>query len=329
MTGVDRAAYELVRRGAAAVPAPRDAVEVAGPDAAEYLQGQCSQDLDVLDDGGSAEALLLSPQGKLQALVRVTRLAGDRWVVDVDAGWGDTVVARLLQFRLRVKADVAPLPWRTVALRGPGVADLLPPGGAPPGTAVVAPVSWAGVTGVDLLGPDPQMPDGVTEVPAPVWEAVRVEAGIPRMGAELDERTIAAEAGLLDRAVSFTKGCYTGQELVARLDARGNRVARRLRGVVVAQGAPRPASGWVVAVGDRVVGACTSVADAPALGTVAALAYVHRDVEPPSAVSLHPVAEGRTVAGGGVSAVAEVRVLPLVDPGRAAGEPVFAAPEGR
>ena len=65
---------------------------------------------------------------------------------------------------------------------------------------------------------------------------MRVEAGIPVMGAELDERTIAAEADLLDRAVSFTKGCYTGQELVARLDARGNRVARHLRGLVVRLG---------------------------------------------------------------------------------------------
>ncbi len=99
------------------------------------------------------------------------------------------------------------------------------------------------------------------------------------MGAELDERTIAAEADLLERCVSFTKGCYTGQELVARLDARGNKVARRLRAVVVD---PDQGEGWAlrpgatVSVADKAVGRLTSVAWSPRLGTAVALSYLHR-----------------------------------------------------
>ena len=163
----------------------------------------------------------------------------DVFMVDVDGGNGAAVVARLARFKLRVKAEIEALPWHCVALRGPGAADTLAAVDAtalPPGTDLVAPFVWDGVTGVDLLGPAPETPAGLRACGPAAWQSVRVEAGIPMMGAELDERTIAAEAGLLERCVSFTKGCYTGQELVARLDARGNKVARRLRGIVVERG---------------------------------------------------------------------------------------------
>ena len=137
------------------------------------------------------------------------------------------------------------------------------------------------------------------------------------MGAELDERTIAAEADLLERAVSFTKGCYTGQELVARLDARGNNVARQLRGLVVAArrggGVRRRASAALVGAGRRArassVGTVTSAAWSPALGCTVALAYVHRSVTEPGAVELADEASRATRRVGGG---AEVRSLPLV-----------------
>ena len=147
------------------------------------------------------------------------------------------------------------------------------------------------MTGVDLLGRGPGRPDGVRAVLVEAWESVRVEAGIPVMGAELDERTIAAEADLLDRCVSFTKGCYTGQELVARLDARGNRVARHLRGCRGGPGADASPRGvhaarrcWPgseIVFEGKVVGTVTSSAWSPALRYPVALGYVHRTVAVP------------------------------------------------
>ena len=157
----------------------------------------------------------------------------------------------------------------------------------------MVPYAWGAVTGVDIFGAAPEVPVDVRRCAPDAWQALRVEAGIPVMGAELDERTIAAEAGLLERCVSFTKGCYTGQELVARLDARGNKVARRLRGIVIEPAAAgvmlRP--GTSVALGGKVVGKLTSVAWSPNLATTIALAYLHRDVNPPCAVQVG----GRTI----------------------------------
>jgi folate-binding protein YgfZ len=314
--------YEALRQDAGARIVRRDGVAVRGPDATSYLQGQCSQDVAVLAVGDSVDSLLLSPQGKLDALVRVTRRADDDYLVDVDDGWGPIVAARLERFKLRVKADIADVPLRCLSVRGAA---------ASPPTAVLeemlsVPFSWGGLLGVDILAPlDDGVGDATLEDVEPTvrrcgpaaWEAVRLEAGIPVMGAELDERTIAAEADLLDRTVSFTKGCYTGQELVARLDARGNKVARRLAGVVFAEGEPGPTpngpdsgdvaapipKGAEVVSGDDVVGAVTSSAWSPELGAVA-LAYLHRRVTPPALVRVR-LPDGRL-------AEAEARPLPLI-----------------
>jgi len=297
--------YRVLRETVGAVTVERDVLGVSGPDARSYLQGQLSQDVEGLAVGASADSLLLSPQGKLDALVRVSRLADTDFVVDVEGGFGDATAARLERFKLRVKVVVERLPWHCVSLRGPGAAALAR-GGPPGGWALAPGFSWNGVDGVDLLGEGAAAPPGVRVCETAAWQSVRVEAGIPVMGAELDARTIAAEADLLERAVSFTKGCYTGQELVARLDARGNRVVRHLRGLVLDEGAG-PVAGRVgaeVVVGDKVVGAVTSTAWSPATRRWVALAYVHRAVEPPARVEVRAPEEG--VVG------AEVRVLPLV-----------------
>jgi len=312
--------YDLLRSATGAVTLRRDVLRVSGVDALTYLQGQLSQDVAALALGESADSLILTPQGKLDALVRVARTGEDEVIVDVDGGFGETVAARLARFKLRVKVDIETLPWGVVALRGPGSAAAAGVE-AQAGTALRLAFSWNGVSGVDLLGEAPVVPGAVPPCSAAAWESVRIEAGIPVMGAELDERTIAAEADLLDRAVSFTKGCYTGQELVARLDARGNRVARHLRGLVVlglGSGVPGEAPGpEVVTPGSevvfegKVVGAVTSCAWSPRFNCPVALAYVHRSVEPPSAVGLRPGPD--TPDAGAPSVVdAEVRALPLL-----------------
>ena len=168
-------------------------------------------------------------------------------------GYGDAVLARLRRFLLRSKVELEQLAWRDLSLRGAGVGE------AAAGLLTVLaergvlalPFEWNGWTGVDLLGPedvvlgpgDAALPDGVTACGADAVEACRIVSGIPAMGTELTNKTIAAEAGLVERTVSFTKGCYTGQELVARLDPRGSNVARRLVGVVAPAGEAQPGPG--------------------------------------------------------------------------------------
>jgi folate-binding protein YgfZ len=132
------------------------------------------------------------------------------------------------------------------------------------------------------------------------FEVARIEAGVPAMGRELTEKTIPQEAGsLVEHAVSFTKGCYTGQELVARLEARGAKVARRLRGVVL-DPAGEGLDDATLVLADREVGRLTSVAWSPRFAAPVALAYVRRDVVLPEVAKLAPGGAG-----------AEIRELPL------------------
>ena len=132
---------------------------------------------------------------------------------------------------------------------------------------------WHDQRGFDLLGETVEPPLGATRIERPAYERLRVEAGWPAMGAELTADTIPAEAGVVPVAASFTKGCYTGQELVARIDSRGGHVPHLLRHVRLDQPA-KP--GTAVEVDGKAVGRLTSVA-----GDLA-LAYVGRAVEPPA-----------------------------------------------
>lgn len=288
--------YRALRESVGAVELARDFVRVAGPDATSFLQGQLSQDVAGLADGGSTWALLLQPQGKMVALLRVLRLGEEELVLETDEGFGAAVIERLNRFKLRVKADLDPLDWRCVALRGPQSHEA-----AARGTGTVVTADWPGLPGADLVGPSPAAPADVPVVPIEAYEAVRIEAGVPVMGRDMDESTIPAEAGVVDRSVSFTKGCYTGQELVARIDSRGGNVPRRLRGLVLAGQAP-PAGATLRADG-KDVGRVTSVAFSPGVGSTVALAYVRRALEPPAEVDV--------VWEGGASS-ARVEALPLV-----------------
>ena len=291
--------YRALREAAGAVELARDFVRVAGPDATSFLQGQLSQDVAGLAAGGSTWALLLQPQGKMVALLRVLRVGDEELVLETDGGFGPAVIERLNRFKLRVKADLDPLDWRCVAVRGPQSHEA-----AARGTGAVVVADWPGLPGADLVGPGAAAPADVPVVGAEAYEAVRIEAGVPVMGRELDESTIPAEAGVVDRSVSFTKGCYTGQELVARIDSRGGNVPRHLRGLVLAAEADAPPPpGATLRADGKDVGQVTSVAFSPGLSSTVALAYVRRAVEPPAEVDV--------VWDGGTSP-ARVEALPLV-----------------
>jgi folate-binding protein YgfZ len=194
------------------------------------------------------------------------------------------------------------------------------------------PFDWNGWVGVDVLGPRDvvldasQLPEGIVPCGAAAVEACRIASGVPAMGTELTDKTIAAEAGLVGRTVDFDKGCYTGQELVARIDSRGSNVARRLVGVVAPEGpedaaplvrgmtlhagAASPGNG---AADDKVVGTVTSAAYSHELDAWIALAYLHRSVDAPGPVRV------RSGDGTGRSRPARADALPLVSLGGARG----------
>ena len=275
------------------VEVPRDAVRVTGPDAISFLQGQVSQDAAALAVGSSAWSFVLQPQGKVDAWFRISRIAEDELVLDVDGGFGEALVARLERFKLRTKADFELLAdWRCVAVRG---ASRRARG---PGHAFAPESGWPGVEGYDLLGPSPEAPEEPRPGTLEEYEALRIECGVPAMGRELTERTIPAEAGIVDRSVSFTKGCYTGQELVARIDSRGGNVPRHLRGLIL-DGDDLPEAGTPVLIEGSEVGTVTSAARSVRLDAVVALAYVKRDVDVPT---------GAEVGGR----VARIESLPLL-----------------
>jgi folate-binding protein YgfZ len=248
---------------------PRDIVEVAGPDSSTYLQSQLSQDLRQLQVGESTWSFVLQPTGKVEVLLRVWRTADDQFVLDTDAGFGAAMIARLNRFKIRVKAEITSLDWRCIAVRDDGaatsddqVATALPDGGV---------VAWG--SGYDLLGPAPVPPAGAEAGDADRLLAARVAAVWPSMGAEIvPGEAIPAETGVVAAAVSFTKGCYPGQELVERMDSRGAAAPRLLQRVTVAAGTQ---AGDPYVVDGATVGTITTVWRDQALASIKRSALPH------------------------------------------------------
>lgn len=299
-------------------------VVVRGPDATSFLQSMLSQDLDPVRDGEGVEALLLQPQGKLVAPLLALRVGAEEWWCVCDAGSGATVADGLRRFRIRVKAEiddrsdasarlsvhhshirsVSCAPDGCTTHRSDGAVVL---GVELPETArsharwrdarVVRGVWASAPEAIDVVGPratvdaarDALVAAGYAPGDETGYEAARIAAGVPRLGRDVDDRTIPQEAFLERRAVSFTKGCFLGQELVCRIDTRGhvNRYLRRVR-------AEHPIeAGAEVVVDGKVVGVVTSAA-----GEVG-LAMVRREVEPPASVTLR-------TAGAELDAAVEV-----------------------
>jgi tRNA-modifying protein YgfZ len=286
----------------------RGAVLVEGPDALSYLQSLLSQDIAALGDGQGVHALLLQPQGKLDTDLRLLRVGDAAWL-DCEVGRGEGLAASLRRFKIRIKAEVEDRTgdWGCLTLRGPEVAARVEAAGGPPlppeahahvpwswGTGVTRLVraDWpGGPPGADLVGPVAELAGvwtalvaaGFTPAGLTAYEAARVRAGVPRQGLDIDEKTIAQEAFLELDAVSFTKGCFLGQELVCRIDTRGH-VNRLLRGLEIKQGGidTTPPAGAGIVVGDKEVGALTTVARSK--DGVVALGYVRREVDVPADV---------------------------------------------
>jgi folate-binding protein YgfZ len=281
-----KTAEQLALEDVVAVTAERDLLSVSGPDAGTYLHGQLSQDVTGLAAGQTTWTLLLQPQGKVDAWLRIHRLADDGFLLDVEPGFGQLALDRLKRFMLRVDMEIELQTVTVLALRGPGSVSAAE-------TAVdgvlTLDASWAGSNGIDLLLPGHTESDLANPVlsnwlsadvpvgPAELLEVLRVTEGRPAMGSELDESTIPAAARIVDASVDFTKGCYVGQELVARVDSRGNNTPTRLYGLRF-DGGDAPAPGTELLADGSAAGVVTSVAVSPANGAIG-LGYLKRAVE--------------------------------------------------
>ncbi len=276
-----------------------DLVTLSGPDARSYLQGQRTQDVAELSVGEARFTLLLSVQGKVEALCRVGPVDAETFVLDTEVGQGAALLERLRRFKIRIKAELTTETALVVRLRGP----MIPPAPvAGPDLLVRAPLSGRGY---DLIGERAEVPDAIPLGDGGALELARIVAGEPRMTSELDDTTIPFEAGIVQATTSFTKGCYTGQELIARLEARGANVPRRLRALRAGPQVPLEAlaPGASVHVGGEAVGRVTSSARLPTGEGLVALAYLQRKVVPP--------ADALVQAGGELPGVpVEVHELP-------------------
>ena len=261
------AAVAALLDGTAITTVALDVLTVEGPEATTFLQGQLSQDVAGIAPGGTALTFLLEPQGRIVAVLRVAREAPDRYRLDGDAGTGTAVLARLQRFRMRTKADLELTEgaWHAAA-RSPS----LP---APEGALGLP---WPGLAGWDLPvdGAARALPGGHV-VAEDALDGVRVEAVVPA-ARDLDERAIPAETGLVDAAASFTKGCYTGQELVARMDSRAGAAPRTLRRVAGHGLPPGAGSPLAATATGKAAGVLTTVV--PTEGGWAGLALVPRSV---------------------------------------------------
>ncbi len=240
---------------------------MTGPDAASYLNRMVSNEVEALEVGDSREALLLTPKARVIATMTVWRRAADDFLLLTEPDAGERIARELLRSRFAARCEIELEPHRSTLILGASddfVVDH---------RAAALPNRDYGVPAVELVDADP--PAGAEPVSEGELERLRILARTPRLGRELDDRVMPAEAGLEERAISFTKGCYPGQEPVARLHFRGH-PNRGLR-VLALDGADVPAYDAELTLDGKVVGRVTSAAPDPEHGLVA-LAFVRREV---------------------------------------------------
>jgi len=254
----------------------RGRVRLRGTEAAEFLQGQVTNDVEALEPGQGCYAALLNHKGKLRLDMRILR--GRDWIwIDTEPGADGALLKMIETYSLG--RDVT---WESpdegiVSLVGDVELDVLPPEEEHSWVEGDRGVYVRTYAGVDVIGDDPPAADA----PEAEAECVRIEAGIPRFGLDMDGDTIPQEAGINERAVSFTKGCYVGQETVARLFYKG-KPNRHLRGLKLT----RPAEhGQAIALGEREVGRIGSACVSPTHGPIA-LALVRREAAPGDTVDV-------------------------------------------
>jgi folate-binding protein YgfZ len=257
-----------------------------GPDAKAFLHALLTNDIHSLSRGQSVYAAYLTPQGRMIADMTIHD-AGDFLLADVPPGLAPALALRFDQLifaeNVRV-ADVSGAMFQ-LTLVGPASASVAQAVATP--ARIVSPGVDVGLPTIDLFGDSVQFEEvirgleaaGAVRVSPQLLDALRIDAGRPVFGVDMTEETIPLEAGLLERAISTTKGCYVGQEVIIRVLHRGGgRVAKRLVKLEFDPAvAEPPRAGTPIEVDGREVGRITSAAASPARGHVVALGYVHRD----------------------------------------------------
>jgi tRNA-modifying protein YgfZ len=281
---------------------PRGQLAVSGKDRATFLQGLLTNDIQALTPGSGCYAAWLTPQGRMLTDMEVLE-SGDMILLDLPAAETEPTLQRLDQFLFSEDVQLADLrpSLDRVGIHGPGAAALLQHvvtglgevgewashrngratfNGVP---VVVARIDQLGVPGFVMYIARPEAERlrdalrdrGALDASHETIEAARLEAGTPLFGIDMSIDTIPLEAGIESRAISFTKGCYVGQEIIIRVLHRGHgRVARKLMTLRVE--GPPPAAGAKMMAAEKPVGVVTSSASSPRFGSIA-LAYVHRD----------------------------------------------------
>lgn len=284
--------YRAARSEAGRVEGLYDLVWFGGEDAVSFLESLISQNVAAQEPGTVLRSFLLGARGKIIAVMWVLRDA-DRVGLVTDAGYGQVLSDTLSRYRIRVDVSIDPDPRPLVTLVGP---ESPREDGWSDDVVLTAGLPLAGNLR-SVTTADSDLP----KVGRQAWTAVRVEAGEPLMGVDIDENTIPQESGLVPESVDFTKGCFLGQELVARIDSRGH-VNRRLMGVMVTTNVIPPSRAELV-VDDRVVGTFTSPSESLTLRSPVGLSVVRREVEPGDLV---------TIRWDGGEAPAVVADLPMV-----------------
>lgn len=307
-------AYQAARTHAALLERRRGRIVVSGRDRATYLQGLLTNDIPALKEGHGCYAAYLTPQGRMISDLFVYEL-GDVILLTLPMTTKEVVLAKLDQFIFSEDVQLGDVTdtFGSVVVVGPDAAlavnallgtevatlAAMPVHGNLRGTAsgqpvIVLRVDDTGEPGFELLVPAEALAGvrmlllnaGAIDADEATAEQLRIEAGVPRFGQDMDEETIPLEAGIETTAISFTKGCYVGQEVIIRVLHRGHgRVARKLVGLTFEPATPVPVPGTVLRVEEKEVGAITSSTFSPASGRPIALGYVKRDfIEPGTAV---------------------------------------------
>jgi folate-binding protein YgfZ len=197
----------------------RDVIDVSGPDALSFLHSQMANDINDIAVGETVHSLLLEPTGHLVALVRIVRHRDDALTIDVERGYGEVVVKRLSKFILRAKVVMSVGTKVVRAFRGNNAREILR--GATSSSCALAQPWWDDANAIDVIGDIADIPAIGLLSDMKTVDAIRVDAGWPRLGVDIEAGDIPAATGVVAAAVSFTKGCYPGQELVERMDSRG------------------------------------------------------------------------------------------------------------
>jgi len=264
---------------------------VSGSDAAEYLQGQLTNDVEALEPGEGQYAALLDRKGHMQADMRVLRPVAEEVWIDTEPGAIAAARRHLEMYSIGREVKVADVGGERaiLSLIGPRSVEIAGTAALPENACEVAAVAGveclvAGTRdGIDLIVDAAEAERlrgalreaGAVEVSAAAAEILRIESGVPRFGAEMGTETMPAEAGIVEDAISFTKGCYIGQETVARLHYKG-RPNRHLRGLRLSAPAE---PGAALQLGEKEVGQLGGSVVSPAFGPIG-LAILRREAEP-------------------------------------------------